>query len=172
MPVINTGCWSDTMKQDDYTCPLSIALVWLYSLLTGYITCHLLDAFIQSDVHTQYCGQLIPTRAIWGEVSCPGTQWHADCSGVWTWPPDPNTDTQPTAPHVYYINYKLIGYAKHNEGLTLIIMKHFETVTFCGPFGSPYFRLPPTTASRHQQPKTLSEAYWIFVASRESKQVG
>ena len=22
-----------------------------------YITCHLLDAFIQSDLHTQYCGQ-------------------------------------------------------------------------------------------------------------------
>ena len=26
----------------------------------------------------------IPTGAIWGEVSCPGTQRHADCSGVWT----------------------------------------------------------------------------------------
>ena len=34
--------------------------------------------------------------AIWGEVSCPGTQRHADCSGVWTWPPDPNTNAQPT----------------------------------------------------------------------------
>ena len=24
----------------------------------------------------------IPTGAIWGEVSCPGTQRHADCTGV------------------------------------------------------------------------------------------
>ena len=29
----------------------------------------------------------IPTGAIWGEVSCPGTQLHADCSGVWTCAP-------------------------------------------------------------------------------------
>jgi len=26
----------------------------------------------------------IPTGAIWGEVSCPGTQRHADCSGTRT----------------------------------------------------------------------------------------
>ena len=24
----------------------------------------------------------IPTGAVWGEVSCPGTQLHADCSGT------------------------------------------------------------------------------------------
>ena len=29
----------------------------------------------------------IPTGAIWGEVYCPGTQQHADCSGVWTCDP-------------------------------------------------------------------------------------
>ena len=35
----------------------------------------------------------ILTGAIWGEVSCPGTQRHADCRGVWTCaPPDPNTN--------------------------------------------------------------------------------
>ena len=26
-------------------------------LILHYITCYLLDAFIQSDLHTQYCGQ-------------------------------------------------------------------------------------------------------------------
>ena len=29
----------------------------------------------------------IPTGAIWDEVSCPGTQRHADCSAVWTCDP-------------------------------------------------------------------------------------
>ena len=29
----------------------------------------------------------IPTGVIWGEVSCPGTQRHADCNGVWTCDP-------------------------------------------------------------------------------------
>ena len=29
------------------------------------------------------------TGAILGEVSCPGTQRHADCSGVWTWTHNP-----------------------------------------------------------------------------------
>ena len=29
----------------------------------------------------------IPTGASWGEASCPGTQRHADCSGVWTCDP-------------------------------------------------------------------------------------
>ena len=35
----------------------------------------------------------IPTGAIWGEVSCPGTQLHADCSGVWTCAPLIRTPT-------------------------------------------------------------------------------
>ena len=56
-------------------------LLKISGFLKHYITCHLLDAFIQSDLHTLWT---IPTGAIWGEVSCPGTQRHAGCSGVWT----------------------------------------------------------------------------------------
>jgi len=29
----------------------------MFELALHYITCYLLDAFIQSDLHTQYCGQ-------------------------------------------------------------------------------------------------------------------
>ena len=62
-----------------------------------YITCYLLDAFIQSDLHTQYCGQSpqeqFGVKCLRNTTTC-WLQW-----GLNLWPPDPNTCAQSTAPH-------------------------------------------------------------------------
>ena len=52
----------------------------------------------------------IPTGAIWGEVSCPGTQRHADCSGVWTC--DPLIPT----PRLYPLRHTPPSYMKDGTG--------------------------------------------------------
>ena len=62
-----------------------------------YMTCHLLDAFIQSDLHTQYCGQFpqeqFGVKCLRDTPTC-WLQWGLNlCS------PDPNTNALPTAPH-------------------------------------------------------------------------
>ena len=43
-------CRPPTLSDSPYVVLASLLWQWL-------ITCHLLDAFIQSDLHTQYCGQ-------------------------------------------------------------------------------------------------------------------
>ena len=61
-------------------CHCKMALPVLY-----FFTCHLLDAFIQSDLHT-FSTVDNPHRSNLG-WSVSGTQRHADCSGTRTWYP-------------------------------------------------------------------------------------
>ena len=45
------------------------------------MTCHVLDTLSKATyIHAVLWA--IPTGAVWGEVTCPGTQQHADCSGT------------------------------------------------------------------------------------------
>ena len=69
-----------------------------FKMADCYITLHhLLDAFIQSDLHTQYCGQ--SPQEQFG-VKCLA-QGHNDMLTAvgFELNPDPNTKAQPTAPH-------------------------------------------------------------------------
>ena len=62
---------------------------WVVPVTLHYMTCHLLDAFIQSDLHTQYCGQSpqeqFGVKCLRVTTTC-WLQW-----GLNLWPPDPNT---------------------------------------------------------------------------------
>ena len=73
--VLNTVLLFSFFKTDVYKCIL---------LTYRHITLHymlLVRRFYPKRL-TYSILWAIPTGAIWGEVCCPGTQRHADCSGV------------------------------------------------------------------------------------------
>ena len=83
----------------------------------------------------------IPTGAIWGEVSCPGTHRHADCSGVWTC--DPLIPTPTLNPlHIFHVSYPTNIFREAWRDLTLyvwvskMILKHLTMTMYSSQSGS------------------------------------